>query len=116
MLSRVGTGAYEIVVSVPLVLEYEDVLMRQLAEVPLTGDDVAALVDYICSVAVHQEIYFLWRPQLRDAGDDLVLELAVAAGCDAVVTHNVRDFVGASRFNVQVLTPAAFLKMLRSSE
>jgi predicted nucleic acid-binding protein len=59
-----------------------------------------------------QEIFFLWRPYLRDPNDDLILELAVAAGCDAVVTHNTRDFVGAERFGIDVLTPAAFLLRL----
>jgi hypothetical protein len=38
-----------------------------------------------------QEIHFLWRPFLADADDDLVLELASAAGCRHIVTHNVND-------------------------
>lgn len=75
--------------------------------------DIRDLIDYICDVAVWQEIFFLWRPHLRDPNDDLILELAVAAGCDAVVTHNTRDFTGAEQFGVQVLTPGAFLHSLR---
>ncbi|HUP63439.1 MAG TPA: hypothetical protein VNA69_23840 [Thermoanaerobaculia bacterium] len=49
-------------------------------------------------------------------GDDLVLELAVAANCNAVITHNVRDFVGADRFGVRVMSPGEFLNELRSSK
>lgn len=60
-----------------------------------------------------QEIHFLWRPSLADPGDEFILELAVAARCRAIVTHNVRDFEGASGFGVTVITPGAFLAALR---
>jgi predicted nucleic acid-binding protein len=50
---------------------------------------------------------------LTDPGDEFVLELAVAAECRSVVTHNVRDFTQAHMFNIQVLTPAEFLRALR---
>lgn len=73
LLSRVGSDAFELAISVPLVLEYEDALMRQLSATALDEADIAAIIDYICSVAVRQEIFFLWRPILRDPGDDLVV-------------------------------------------
>ena len=63
----------------------------------LSEQDIRDLVDYVCEVAIHQEIFFLWRPFLRDANNDLVLELAVSARCDAVVTHNIRDFGARAR-------------------
>lgn len=99
--------------SVSLVLEYESVLLRHTVESQLTERDVQVLVDYICDVATWQEIFFLWRPFLRDPNDDLILELAVAAGCSAIVTHNVRDFAGAEQLGIQVLTPQRFLELLR---
>lgn len=110
VLSRVGTGAFEIAVSVPLVLEYEDALLRQVADTPLSERDVHDVIDYLCSVAKQQEIFFLWRPLLRDPKDDLVAELAVAAGCDAIVTYNRRDFAGVEQFGIRVLTPAELLR------
>lgn len=94
-------------------LEYESVLLRHVVASALSELDVRTLVDYICDIAIWQEIFFLWRPYLRDSNDDLILELAVAAGCDAIVTHNVRDFAGAERLGVKVLTPALFLQKLR---
>jgi len=112
LLSRIGTNVFDIAVSVPLVVEYEDVLMRDLSAIALSTADVQDIVDYICSVAVQQEIFYLWRPTLRDAGDDLVLEVAVAANCDAIVTHNVRDFAGIERFGLELLTPGQFLQRL----
>ena len=113
LLSRIGKGAFDLAVSVSLVLEYESVLLRHISDSPLSESDVSDLIDYVCDVAVWQEIFFLWRPHLRDPNDDLVLELAVAAGCDAVVTHNVRDFAGADQLGVRVLTPAMFLQKLK---
>ena len=115
VLSRVGTDAFDIAVSVPLVLEYESALLRHVDASPLTDGDVRALIDYLCEVGIGQEIFFLWRPFLRDPNDDLVLEVAVAAGCNAVVTHNVRDFQGAEKLGVRVITPATFLRELRRS-
>jgi predicted nucleic acid-binding protein len=113
LLSRVDTGAFELAVSVPLVLEYEDALLRHVEASPLTEADVRDLIDYVCSVAVRQEIFFLWRPFLRHAADDMIVELAVAAGCEVIVTHNVRDFRGAERFGVRVVTPGKYLEELR---
>ena len=116
VLSRVGTGQFEVAVSVPLVLEYEDALLRSMAAANLGERDISDLVDYVCSVAVLQDIFFLWRPQLRDPGDDLVLEIAVASNCDAIVTHNVRDFTGAERFGIRIVDPGMFLRELRSTK
>ena len=112
VLSLVGESAFELNVSVPLVLEYEEVAKREARALGLTHAEIDDVLDYLCAVATHREIYFLWRPVLRDAADDMVLEVAVEAGCDIVVTHNVRDFVGAERFGVRALTPGEFLKRI----
>ena len=113
VLSRLGNGTFGVAVSVSLVLEYEAALLRHVAESALDEDDVRDLIDYVCDVAIRQKIFFLWRPFLRDPGDDLVLELAVAAQCEAIVTHNVRDFRGIEQLGVRVLTPGEFLQELR---
>jgi predicted nucleic acid-binding protein len=112
VLSRVGTGDFDIAVSVPLVLEYEDALLRQIGISNLTPTDVQDLVDYLCGVARQQDIFYLWRPLLRDPNDDMVAEVAVAAGCEAVVTHNRRDFAGVEKFNLRIWSPAEFLKQI----
>jgi predicted nucleic acid-binding protein len=66
-------------------------------------------LDYLCSVGKQQRIYYRWRPTLPDPDDDMVLELAVAAACDVIVTHNRRHFRGAGRFGIRILSPAGFL-------
>ena len=62
-----------------------------------------------------QEIYFLWRPFLPDADDDMILELAVAAQCRIIVTYNVRDFAGVDQFGIDCMAPGDFLRLLRGS-
>jgi predicted nucleic acid-binding protein len=109
VLSLVGSGRFEIALSVPLVLEYEGVLLRRVGEAERTEASVRDLLDYLCSAGRRQLIFFRWRPTLRDPSDDMVLELAVAAGSDAIVTHNRRHFRGVHRFGIRVLSPAEFL-------
>jgi predicted nucleic acid-binding protein len=106
------SDTFEISLSVPLVLEYEDALARHLEESPLNEQDTQDLLDFLCSAAHCQQIFFLWRPYLKDPKDDMILELGVAARCTAIVTHNVQDFHGIGRFGVEVYTPREFLHLL----
>jgi len=64
-------------------------------------------------MAQHHKIYFLWRPFLTDANDELVLELAVSAKCQYIVTHNIRDFKGTEKFGIQAISPKEFLQIIR---
>lgn len=109
LLTLIDTGRYETAVSVPLVLEYEAVAKRLVRPGGLTASDIEAIVDYVCSVASHHKIYYLWRPFLRDPNDDMVLELAVSSDASVIVTHNKRDFAGVDRFGLRVLSPRDFL-------
>lgn len=109
LVALLGSGWYEPAVSVPLVLEYEAVAKRFLKETRLTAKDIDAVIDYICSVACITHVSYLWRPFLKDADDDMILEAAVVAGCTHIVTFNVTDFGGAERFGITVMKPQAFL-------
>lgn len=64
------------------------------------------------SCANRCEIYYLWRPQRNDRGDDMLLALAVCAGCNYIVTYNLSDFKGIENFAVQAITPKEFLKLI----
>lgn len=112
LLDMVGTGRFNIAVSVPLVLEYEAVGRRHQDAAGLSDGDLDAVLDYLCSVADRRRIHYLWRPVLRDAKDDMVLEVAVHAGATFIVTFNVRDFDGLERFGVRALTPREFLNII----
>lgn len=63
-------------------------------------------------MATSHPIFFLWRPFLRDPKDDMILELAVKAGCEFIITYNVRDFAGVEQFGIQVVEPGAFLQRI----
>ena len=112
LLSEIGRGKFQLALSVPLVLEYEDALLRHASASGLTPRDVDAVLDYFCAVGHLQSISFLWRPLLPDPKDDLVLEPAVAAGCGIVVTYNVRDFRGAESLGVAAQRPVEFLRAI----
>ena len=108
LLSLVGTGAFELCLSVPLLLEYEDVLNRP-GRTPLSRSQVGDLLDYLCAMALRTEVHYLWRPHLRDPKDDLLLELAVASRSGYLITFNTRDFGGVETFGIEVCRPREFL-------
>jgi len=112
LLSLLGHKDFEINVSVPLIFEYEYAAKGMAQEAGLTHQDIDDVLDYVCQTANRRQIYFLWRPFLKDPRDDLVLELAIEASCDFIVTHNTRHFIGTERFGVKAITPQQFLKII----
>lgn len=107
LVSLIDQGRFDLVVSVPLVFEYEDVFGR----VPrLSAAEVTTFVEFLCRNAVYQRVYFRWRTILPDPGDEMVLEVAVAANCDFIVTHNLRHFTVTGQFGIRTVTPREFLR------
>jgi putative PIN family toxin of toxin-antitoxin system len=97
-----------LLLSVPLAMEYEAVCGRPEHRLAagLSCRQVETYVDAIVAMAEPVQTHFLWRPQLRDPNDEMVLEAAVNGGADALVTFNVRDYgAAAARFGVEVLLP-----------
>jgi putative PIN family toxin of toxin-antitoxin system len=112
LLRLIGRGHFTICISIPLVLEYEDVLARNTIGIPT--DAAQDILDYLCQVSLHQEVFFLWRPFLKDPKDDLVLELAVASQSEYIVTYNIKDFRTIEQFGIHPVRPAGFLAKIRS--
>ncbi len=113
LLKAIAEGKIRIALSTPLLFEYEDVLKRNQAVLSLSDAEVDVVLDNLCALADFQAVYFLWRPCLPDANDDMVLELAVAAQVPRIVSFNAKDFRPASRFGIEVVTPIIMLKELQ---
>ena len=112
VLQHLTEGRLQLVLSTPLLFEYEDVLKRNQSLLGLENADIETILDNLCAFSQYQKIYFLWRPYLPDAKDDLVLELAVAAQVGIIVTHNLKDFVGVDKLGVEAITPKTLLERL----
>lgn len=94
----------------PLLFEYEEVLKRRGLIKGLSEQEINDVLDYLLSKSSLREIYFLWRPFLKDPKDDLVLEVAVESNSKYIITFNKKDFEGSHQFNIKVVTPFEFLE------
>ena len=115
LLLRVVDGLLDGAISVALMLEYEAVLKRpeNLELSKLTPEDVDVILDQVAASMEHVEIFYLWRPMLRDTGDDMVFETAVNGHADVTATFNIGDFGDApKRFGIEVIRPGDLLRRL----
>jgi len=114
LVSSIPAPEFQTCLSVGLCAEWQEVLTRPENLPPgRTGDDTLRFLRYLASRSHLQEIHFLWRPFLSDPDDDMVLELAFAAGCRHIVTHNVKDFHGSEQLGVTAVAPRDFLNLIR---
>lgn len=118
LVDRAFAGDFTLLLSVPLVLEYEAVLVREEHK-KVHGFGVRELDEVLHAlvrVAEPVQIRFLWRPLLSDPNDDMVLETAVNGRADLLVTFNQEDFAAAgSRFAHQTVRPSEALRRLRAA-
>lgn len=112
LLSLVGDERWAPAVSSTLLLEYEEVCLREARRSGLSDWIAEAIIDRITAASSLHSIHFRLRPQLKDPDDEFVLELAAASQAEFLVTHNIRDFQGSDAFGVRVVTPKDFLRIL----
>ena len=115
LLNEIINNRFKLITSVPLMLEYEDVLKRKnmLDRSGLSNMDIDVLLNMIAKTSIHQISHFLWRPQWRDAKDEMVLETAINGEADAIITFNKADFESAiHNFGIKLLTSGEFLRSL----
>ena len=96
-------------------IEYESVLKRPktLRSAGISADDADVILDQLAASMAHVEVYYLWRPVLRNAEDDMVLETAVNGRVEVIVTFNIGDFgTMPGRLGIEVLRPGALLRRL----
>lgn len=115
LLRAAANGDFEMLASPPLFLEYEEVLKRpehRLAS-GLSLEDVDRALRGLAAIVTSVEVRFLWRPQLGDPDDEMVLEAAINGSAVRLVTFNVDDFDVAEGFGVAVVTPRQFLREIK---
>jgi len=116
ILRAVRRGRATLLISVPLAMEYEAICRKAEHRVAacLSEPEADVFVDAVIAMAEPVAIHFLWRPQLRDPNDEMVLETAVNGRADALVTFNLRDFGAApSQFGIEVLLPRDAIARIR---
>jgi len=114
LVRRCLKGLYKPLISNTLFLEYEEVTNRShiLEQCPLTQPEVRELLNAYYSVCEWVPIYYLWRPNLPDEGDNFLIELAVAGNAHSVVTNNIRDLKRSELTfpDLYVMTPEQLLR------
>ena len=113
ILERLNSREIKPVISTTLLFEYEDVLKREQTILELSHNQIDVILDSICALSDFQDIYFLWRPYLKDSKDDHVLEVAVASKTKTILTHNIKDFKGIEKFGIKAITPGKYLEAIK---
>jgi putative PIN family toxin of toxin-antitoxin system len=114
ILRRCLQGNYKPLISNTLFLEYEDVSTRAKVKKlsPLDKNEIAELLNAFYSVCEWVPIYYLWRPNLKDEGDNFLIELAIAGNAEIIVTNNIKDLNSAELVfeNLRVCKPEQILR------
>jgi putative PIN family toxin of toxin-antitoxin system len=117
ILRAADAGQVQLLASVALVLEYEAkcTLSVHYEAAGLLHADALIFIDGITALSEPVKLHYFWRPQLRDPGDEMVLETAINGHADAIVTFNMRDYGEAPRrFGIDVLLPSQAIQRIRS--
>ena len=112
LLEELPRREFDISISVPLVLEYEAQLKKNLPPEIFSGEDIDDFIDYICKIGHKTSIYYLWRQYLKDPFDDHVLELALASQSRYIVTFNKKDFRDTEHYGIEIVKPGEFFDIL----
>lgn len=115
LLAAAVDGRFTMLASVPLVLEYEAVLVRpeNLAAFRLDHETALEALNFLVGHVEPVRLDYLWRPQSKDPADEMIMDAAINGRADFIVTFNERDFLAAVRFGIGIITPAGFLEMLK---
>ncbi len=107
-------GEYQPLMGNTLFLEYESVILREeiITLCTLTKQEIFALLDAFMSICQWIDIYYLWRPNLRDEADNHLIELAIAGNAQIIATKNIKDFLNSDLIfpNLSILKPEQIVR------
>ena len=118
LLRLAFTGEITPLISTSLFLEYEAVTQRAdvMRNCHFNADQAEQFLNALFSVCVWVDIYYAWRPNLKDEGDNFLIELAIAGNAQAIISKNVKDLQhGELSFpQLKIYTPQQFMQIWRT--
>ena len=112
LLTILNDQRFQINVSATLVFEYEEILKREQQQIDLNNEDIDNIINGICNLANHHEIFYIWRPLVKDKNDDFLIDLAFKCQANFIISYNQRDLKPIEKFGIFILTPKQFLRLL----
>lgn len=112
LMLALGDKRFVVCISVPLILEYESTAQRLQWPGKPSNRTIEEIIDYLCLIGEAVKPPYLWRPIARDPKDEMLVELAVAGGCDRIITYNKRDLTEVLKIGIKLQTPKEFLEEL----
>jgi putative PIN family toxin of toxin-antitoxin system len=114
ILEALWQGKWKLILSNTVLTEYEEILRREAGTLNLNSQRISRLLDAICALAERRNLSALWMPVLNDPDDEAFVHLAVEAGADYLVSHNLRHLEPATRMGVKLLAPRDFAAIIRT--
>jgi putative PIN family toxin of toxin-antitoxin system len=107
-----------IALSIPVFLEYEEVLKRKttIKDLALDLADIEKVLFFIAYIGIPYDLSYIFRPNLKDETDNKFIELSIVSNAQYIVTNNVKDFKHNKNLNfpdIHIITPSDFLKKWR---
>jgi predicted nucleic acid-binding protein len=114
LLVRLRAGEWTLLLSNTVATEYQEILLREAAVLDITPEETGRLLDDFCALAEHCHLSGRWQPLLPDPDDEAFAHLASEAKADCLITHNQRHYEPIRQRGIRVVTPKAFLDMVRA--
>lgn len=112
LLSILNDQRFQINISTTLIFEYEEILKRKQQKIGLDNEDIDEIINGICHLANHHEIFYIWRPLAKDKDDDFLIDLALKCQAQFIISYNNKDLKPIEKFGISILTPKQFLLLL----
>ncbi len=112
LLSILNDKRFQINISATLIFEYEEILKREKAQIGLTNEEIDDIINGICYLANHHDIFYIWRPLAKDKDDDFLIDLALKCQAQFIISYNDKDLRPIEKFGVSILNPKQFLQLL----